>query len=151
MAIGYIAVWKPGHPVAQADHYAMEHRYVAYEAGLLTDLSMHVHHRNGDKTDNRIENLEVMDPSAHTRHHVAEAGVIENQHGVHQLRQQEHEVGITTIAQRLGLTLRQAQRYRDHGGMPAPARLERSRQPVWHWPEIEVWARDAVLPKLPRG
>jgi len=34
----------------------------------------HVHHRNGDKLDNRRANLEVLSPSDHHRHHERHAG-----------------------------------------------------------------------------
>lgn len=31
----------------------------------------HVHHKNRDKRDNRIENLQIMTPAEHARHHNA--------------------------------------------------------------------------------
>lgn len=45
------------------------HRYV-YEQhhGAIPD-GMHVHHINGDRADNRIENLELKLPSDHHKHH----------------------------------------------------------------------------------
>lgn len=55
---GYILVMKPGHPHADRHGYVLEHRLVM-EARLGHCLlpSEVVHHINGIKTDNRIENL----------------------------------------------------------------------------------------------
>lgn len=58
---GYIYRYMPEHPNAKAsDGYILEHRYVMSEhlGRPLEDYEI-VHHRNGNKQDNRIENLEV--------------------------------------------------------------------------------------------
>lgn len=65
---GYIDLWRPEHPLARSDGYVFEHRYVLHEAGY--DLTvMQVHHRNGDKTDNRIENLALVSIEEHAQLH----------------------------------------------------------------------------------
>lgn len=78
---GYVRRWAPDHPLAYDYGYVQEHRYVAWEAGILTDPAMHVHHKNGVKDDNRIENLEVLTASDHTKQHVHETGCVTNQYG----------------------------------------------------------------------
>jgi hypothetical protein len=71
---GYRILWMPDHPLARANGHVAEHRLVAYEAGLLTDLTDEVHHINGIKDDNRIENLQVMTRAEHMRlHRLAES------------------------------------------------------------------------------
>jgi hypothetical protein len=78
----YRFVWNPSHPLAHRDNYVAEHRMVAWDAGLLTDPSHHVHHVNHDQLDNRIENLEVLSPGEHRRRHAATDGT-RNQFGWH--------------------------------------------------------------------
>lgn len=83
---GYVRVYVPGHPVANADGYALEHRYVMYEAGVELVDGTHVHHLNGDKSDNRLDNLEVIEEGEHHRQHIREVGYVVNQYGTWPLR-----------------------------------------------------------------
>ena len=48
----------------------MKHRYV-YQEYIKRPLLRGelIHHKNGDKSDNRIENLEIMTPKEHSMHH----------------------------------------------------------------------------------
>lgn len=67
---GYIACYKPDHPYASAGGLVMEHRLVMEEIlGCFLPKSIDVHHLNGVKDDNRIENLAIMTHGAHTALH----------------------------------------------------------------------------------
>lgn len=83
---GYVEVYEPGHPLAMSTGYVLEHRKVAWDAGVLVDPADQVHHLNRDRQDNRVENLEAVDPTAHARLHAAEAGRITNQYGTWPIR-----------------------------------------------------------------
>lgn len=72
-ALGYMVVQAGAdHPLADSTGRVYEHRFVAWNAGLLTDPALVVHHINGDKQDNRLENLEVLSRSSHIKEHQAE-------------------------------------------------------------------------------
>lgn len=63
---GYVRLNLPDHPMAAAYGWALEHRVIAYDAGLLTDPDVqHVHHRDHDRTNNDLSNLEVLSGTEH--------------------------------------------------------------------------------------
>lgn len=78
---GYVRVHAPDHPLAFANGAVFEHRKVAWDHGLLTDPALVVHHINGVKTDNRLENLAVTTHSEHNLRHLAERGTSSNKWG----------------------------------------------------------------------
>lgn len=66
---GYRMVYAKGHPVSSKDGVCLYHRKVAWDAGKLKDISFSVHHIDGNKFNNRIDNLQVICPREHTRMH----------------------------------------------------------------------------------
>ena len=58
---GYIAILKPNHPNADNRGYVREHIFVmSKKLGRSLSECESVHHKNGIRTDNRLENLELM-------------------------------------------------------------------------------------------
>lgn len=67
----------PEHPYATALGYVFEHRIVVENSlNRLLERTEIVHHKNGIKKDNRLENLEVMDHIEHCRMHAIERGYL---------------------------------------------------------------------------
>lgn len=69
---GYFKIKKRGHPLADKNSYVLEHRLIVEtDLGRYLEKQEIVHHINGIKTDNRIDNLRVMTRSEHIQlHHV---------------------------------------------------------------------------------
>jgi hypothetical protein len=66
---GYVVVLNPRR-TNHRDRYIYEHRLIMEEhLGRPLSRDEHVHHRNGIKTDNRIENLQLTNVSDHARLH----------------------------------------------------------------------------------
>jgi len=66
--IGYVRVYCPMHPCTNTWGYVYEHRLIMEGIiGRYLDKQEHVHHKNGKRWDNRIENLEVMSASEHLK------------------------------------------------------------------------------------
>lgn len=67
---GYAQVLVPGHRRADKNGYVMEHIVVFEKAtGITIPENCCIHHLNGNKSDNRIQNLCMMQHTAHTVFH----------------------------------------------------------------------------------
>lgn len=67
---GYIYLYRPGHPHASSNNYVAEHRLVMEEKiGRYLEPNEAVHHIDGDKSNNSIENLALVTRRAHMMLH----------------------------------------------------------------------------------
>jgi hypothetical protein len=68
---GYRLIYCPNHPYAKRSGYVYEHRYVMEKhLGRFLKNEELVHHDNGIKHDNRIENLRIMSIAEHSKLHL---------------------------------------------------------------------------------
>ena len=72
-ADGYVSIYFPDHPKSSDDGYIMEHVLImeCFVGRWLTDDEV-VHHKNRIRHDNRIENLQLLTKSEHSRLHALE-------------------------------------------------------------------------------
>lgn len=73
---GYILIHAPGHPVAQKDGWALEHRKVWFDANGEIPEGHVIHHRNEDRSDNRLENLVCLTRGEHAAEHFAAVAAV---------------------------------------------------------------------------
>lgn len=66
---GYIYENLSLHPLADKRGRVLQHRRVWFDANGDIPNGAVIHHINGNKTDNRLENLELCDRSSHMKEH----------------------------------------------------------------------------------
>ena len=67
---GYLKRYAPDHPWPRRRGYVREHvRIMELHLGRRITASESVHHIDHDRTNNSLENLELMERGAHSRHH----------------------------------------------------------------------------------
>lgn len=67
---GYCYVYDPQHPLANAAGKVYVHRYViSLHLGRWLHSEEHVHHIDENRSNNKIENLEVVSSSRHAKEH----------------------------------------------------------------------------------
>lgn len=66
---GYILEMSPHHPLADKRGRVLQHRKIWFDANGAIPDGYVIHHINGDKKDDRLENLELCTRSGHMKEH----------------------------------------------------------------------------------
>lgn len=78
---GYILIYMPDHPFSNNSGRIREHRYIAekylakeehlilFNGIYVLNPNLDVHHKDGDKTNNNIDNLEILTRNEHAKIH----------------------------------------------------------------------------------
>lgn len=74
---GYVRIYFPSHPKSDKRGWILEHDLIMEcNIGRWLDKDEVVHHKNGIKDDNRLENLELMKRSEHMKLHMKKKEVM---------------------------------------------------------------------------
>ena len=73
--VGYMYCYNPSHPLTNKAGKVYEHRYVmSIHLGRWLNSDEVVHHKDKDRTNNVISNLELTNARDHAIHHAIENG-----------------------------------------------------------------------------
>ncbi len=78
---GYVRIRVPGHSLAMSDGYVLEHRLVWYQHHGDIPPGFEVHHKDRNRTNNLIGNLEMLSSEDHRAEHAQPGSTLRNQYG----------------------------------------------------------------------